>query len=94
MICSIRLSRVFGSSGVLELVVVEITGVVGVFWGIELGNWDFLTLPPGVGFILNEKKKSFNFFQKLHEFFKKLCFIYSEITVIVPTIKLILKFLS
>lgn len=84
----------FGSSGVLEPVVVEITGVVGVFWGIELGNWDFLTLPPGVGFILNEKKKSFNFFQKLHEYFKKIVRIYSEITVIVPTIKLILKFLS
>lgn len=85
----------FGSSGVLELVVVEITGVVGVFWGIELGNWDFLTLPPGVGFILNEKKKNHStFFKNFMNFSKNYIRIYSEITVIVPTIKLILKFLS
>lgn len=53
----------FGFFGVLEFVVVEIIGVVGVFWGIELGNWDFLIFFLGVGFILNEKKKKlFNFF--------------------------------
>lgn len=49
----------FGFFGVLEFVVVEIIGVVGVFWGIELGNWDFLIFFLGVGFILNEKKKFF-----------------------------------
>lgn len=56
----------FGFFGVLEFVVVEIIGVVGIFWGIELGNWDFLIFFLGVGFILNEKKKLFN---KIKDYF-------------------------
>lgn len=55
----------FGFFGVLEFVVVEIIGVVGVFWGIELGNWDFLIFFLGVGFILNEKVN----FIELKEFY-------------------------
>lgn len=60
----------FGFFGVLEFVVVEIIGVVGVFWGIELGN--FIELKEFYYYYYDEMERFMRIFSEKYSYIIKL----------------------